>query len=513
VTRLLTSAGALALLSLVAAAAAADEFDDFRIPAHHQLDWSASFGGIAGSASGDYQNAFGNGAGRGRSVGGNTLGRFSWLADSDPRLTSISVVYFATGTRTWNATESFLDQGPINSIRLQNNASARTASESWSLDASHRCYPWALPLGFTVGLASRGSYNQAWLHDNDWSDVTFAGGRTVSLGRRRTTDWRYDHVTSAIAGVGLGRVRDATPVYEIHVLEQRLLQTGALTRPLSSAARQQLAALFSLRGSYGSFRERPARFLWKEVERIVGEDGALAAGGLDAYSVLRAGEPVYGGAGSGRDGLPSSLIARLRGFFVGAVLADFHQQQIDRNDQSQFRQDVVNDTLQPPSDLTQSQRYEAHFDRVLAGPSVEFHRPIGDRWQFDATGKALFPTRKEDKGLLVNHSGSVTGVLADRWLASLFLTQSRSLSRHASPLGDVIDFDDWGWSYGLSWNYYLEDRLSLQFVISESQAKHGSYQYSSHQRSAGLNLGLTYRFLGRYQAPGILEPANIARGN
>ena len=511
-TKLLPGAGSLALLFVLAASARGDDYADFKIPAHHQIDWAASFAANSSSGSSDYRNSFGNGAGHGRGVGGSTSSQFSWLADSDPAMTLFSARYLAVGNRTWSSGSAFFDQGPTSSINAQNNSSFRSAHESWMLAASHRWYPWATPLGFSVGLVSQGVYNQAWLHSNDWTDVNFAGGHNISLSRLRTSDWRYDHVTAGSTALGLGRVRDATAVYELSILEQRLLETGALTRPLSPAARQQLAALFYLRGSYGSFRERPARFLWKDVERVLRDDGALGAEGLDGYSILRAGEPVYGGSGSRRDGLPASPIARLRGFFVGATLTDIHQQTIERRDDSRFNQDVVNDVVQPPSNLHQSERAEAHFDRVLAGPSAEFHRPMGGRWQVDAAGQALFPTRKQDKGLDISNGGSVTALLADRWLARFSLSQFRTVVRRTTPIGDVTDADDWGWSYGASWLYYLEDRLSLQLSVSEFQEKHGSFQSANHQRSAGLNIGLNYRFLGRFQAPGILEPANLAGG-
>jgi len=199
---------------------------------------------------------------------------------------------------------------------------------------------------------------------------------------------------------------------------------------------------------------------------------------------------------------------------VGATLADVHRHSIERLHQSQFHQDVINDVIQPPTDLSQGQRAETHFDLVLAGPSAEFHEPIGTRWQVDVAGQALFPTREQDKGMAINTGGTVTALLADRWLASLSLSQSRAVRRRSTPIGDVTDADDWGWSYGASWLCYIEDRLSLELAISESQTKHRSFpQYATYQRGAGMSVGLSYRFLGRYQAPGILQPADIAREN
>lgn len=512
--RLLPGVGTLVLVSAIAAAAQGDEFDDFRIPAHHQVDWAGSFAASGSRTSSDYQHPFGNGAGRGRNIGGSTSSQFSWLADSDPSLASVTVDFSVAGGRGWSSSRSFVDQSPLASMDFQNSSANRSAAESWRVSASFRRYPWVFPLGLSLSLQTSGNYGQGWSHQEDWSALDYLGTRTVSLSRRRAADWQYRHNSGVSAGLGLGRVRDATAVYELHLLEQRLAQAGALTRPLSPPARRQLAGLFYLRGSYGGFRDRPGRFLWKDIERVLRDDGALSAEGLDGHAVLRAGEPAFGGSGSGRDGLPSSPIGRLRGFFVGVVLTDFHEQALARHDESQFRQDVINDTVQAANDQHVGTRFERHFDQVLAGPMAEYHRPLGDRWQVDFAGRALVPTRKEDESWLqVMNNGTVTALLADRWLVRFYLWQTRVVRRHSTAAGEVTDSDDWAWSYGAAWTHYLEDRLSLQLTVSETQQKHGSFQYSNHQRGAGLSLGLTYRFLGRYQAPGILEPANIAGGS
>ncbi len=87
---------------------------------------------------------------------------------------------------------------------------------------------------------------------------------------------------SGSISVGVGRVRDATSVYQTQVLEQRLLRTGALKRRLSRDAIRQLAKLFSMQGDFGLVHDYPGKHFWREVERILRENGSLAGESLDA---------------------------------------------------------------------------------------------------------------------------------------------------------------------------------------------------------------------------------------
>src|SRR5262249_49937216 len=129
----------------------------------------------------------------------------------------------------------------------------------------------------------------------------------------------YDVLLSLDASASWGRVRDATPVYQVEVLEERLRETGTLHQPLSRHAREQLAALYTVEGDVAFAHQRPTKYFWRELERILREDGVLDPGGLDAYAVQRLLEPIT---------ITGAIVARTAGYTVGpvfhAVTTQFH---------------------------------------------------------------------------------------------------------------------------------------------------------------------------------------------
>src|SRR5205823_173566 len=84
------------------------------------------------------------------------------------------------------------------------------------------------------------------------------------------------HLLTADVSLGHGRVRDATGVQLARLLEARLLEAGAIRAPLSRAAKERIAALYYLRPSLSVAHERPDRFFWREVGRVLREVGAEA---------------------------------------------------------------------------------------------------------------------------------------------------------------------------------------------------------------------------------------------
>jgi hypothetical protein len=147
--------------------------------------------------------------------------------------------------------------------------------ESWSLGGSHRRYPWAVPIGFEAAANLGGSYAQSWSAQDVRTFLLESGGSIETNRSDNVERWSYQNSVAASASAGWGRVRNATGIYDALVLEERLLGTGALTRALSPAARRRLADVMYLRGALDTVRERPGRFLWQEIERVLSEDGAL----------------------------------------------------------------------------------------------------------------------------------------------------------------------------------------------------------------------------------------------
>jgi hypothetical protein len=297
-------------------AARADDYSEFRIPPHHVMGWSGTLS-TSGNRSTSTVTGFGSSNNSSRAFQGTGSSTFSWLSDSDPARTSIGVSVLASGDGTWGSADQSIPAGVSSS-----SSDTRRGTESWSASLGQRYYPWAVPVGLDLNVVGIGQYQQSWSH----ADAQTHGNLippTVTVEHTSGERWLYRTVVQTDAAVGIGRVRDATGVYDAQVLESRLRESGALARPLSREGRRRMAALLYLRADYSKFRERPDKYLWDRVEDILREDGALGDSGLDARSIQRAGEPdIFSPSAAG---LPRSPVLRQAGAFIGAALFDFHE--------------------------------------------------------------------------------------------------------------------------------------------------------------------------------------------
>ena len=478
---------ALYLSLLTPFTAFADEFSDFRIPPHSVTSWQAGFAVQGNRASTGYPTF----SDRLRQIRGESSTDWSWFHDSEPFTTSFAFNGFAADLRDWRSQSS----GSVPGFYDQTNRRRDDAFERLLVQAEHRHHPWASAIGFRLRSTAVAFYGQSWdrEHRETLQDLgNLVWTRTVSA----SETWRYTYDVSGEVMVGVGRVRDATGVYTARVLEDRLRQSGALARPLSREARQRLVDLMTVRFAYSAVHDRPGKDLWREVEAILVTDGALSEQGLDPRSVLRASEPHYLGAGLG-DGLPSSPVTRLRGAFGGPLFTARHNRSLLRSDDEMLFTSTVNGVPQPPNASVSHLDFDLPFDEYMAGAGGEYHRPIGQRWQADLGGQVLAPVRSEDDGFLVSTEGHLAWLVADRWLAQASVQQFREIRE----TNNLTVRDDWWWSYGVGLVYYFEDRFAVQLAASEQQSDQSSVNY----RFSNISLGVTYRLMGRFRAPGMME--------
>ena len=498
---LLTACGLLA-----SPAVHADDYADFRIPAHDQLHWGLTLGTAGNRNSNDASSLFQSTDRSAASLTGLLRTRFNWLSDSDPMQSSLDFAGDLQGGRFWDKQNSLRDLSPIEVLRFEDARSQRNLLERWQLGFTHRRYPWELPMGLEVSLSGVGDYQQRWDRQSAFVSSTLGGNNSTTT-RGTDVTWSYRYGFGASLVVGLGRVRNATGVFEADVVEQRLLDAGAITRRLSSAARQRLARLIYLRGSVIAIRDRPTRSIWQALEAILQEDGVLSERGLDGYSVMKAGEPLAWG--SIFQNLPTSPVTRLRGWFAGPLLSDEHFHNVRHGHTSRFRQDAINDTLQPPQEFDNGFRLTSSFDRVMGGARAEGHWPLGSRWQIDALTQTLIPLRAEENGFQLANQGAVSYLIADRWLASAGVGHSRRVRENTVNGNQFMEEDAWGVFGFARADYYLEDRLSFGVGFSASEDHFRGTFETNEFRSIGVNLGVNYRFIGRYHAPGLLGPIDV----
>ena len=471
------------LLLLSPGMSAADSFEDFRIPEHKVFSWT---GNLTAAASQVDQSSFS------RRKFGTAQGRLgtsaSWLHDSDPRLTIFSVETNAAGQRGTNDQD-----GPFGS----GTSRRRSLSESWSMSLTERRYPWRMPLGIQYQVAARGAFSQNWSNDRS------VQGFPPDLEEQRASAHieAYEYIVLGGAAVGVGRVRDATAVYDVWVLEDRLRSRGVLRGPLSPETRERLAALIYNRSSYGSLLDRPGRRFWEDLTQILKGDGSFA-GDWDPVSALRALEPYFGPTSSSFfDFLPRSPIARQRGWFAGATSEVDYAAHVTHVTSSFFRQRTVNDTLQPPLISDSSFGQHGDFAEILVGPSVEWHRPLGPRWQADARTAQMFRTRGSG-GMSSFTTGSLAWIVTDRWLASAAASYQLELERLSSG---TFSNEAWDVNVGGNLSWFLEDHLQLGLTANAQEVRF----LHEFERDYHVSLTLGYRFAGRIENPGLTEPIRL----
>ena len=460
--RLAMSALALAALVSIPAPALADDFADFRIPDHHVLSWTGNFDGSASRFTSDAEPRWA------RNTSANaTLGSaFTRLGDGERGFSSLRLALGAAGGRN-----SIREMGsyPLVAQRSEMRSVQRVTGETWSLEASSGRYMGANPVFAGGGLSAFGNQSQSW---EARTQKSFLSGPGSTQEQRTEVDQRSRDVAThldARAELGLGRVRDVTGVYVARVIEARLLATGALGRELSHDARQRLANLVYERNRLSSVRDRPAKDLWSEIERIAESDGALGSRGIGASSAMRAGESLLESVASGRtvDGLPASVLQRSRGWRASAVVIGVHERHTQFSEGHALYHVFLDDSLLSSSETEGGLSSAATTDAVDAGVQGEWHRPLGLRWQIDASALAVVPVRKQDDGLHVESVARAGWIAADRWLFTTELQQYRLIRKDADR--EPAEIDDWYFIARVALDYEIEDHVTLRLSAYDAQ--------------------------------------------
>lgn len=462
----------IASTALAASDAADSAYWDFRIPAHRWSQWAV---GLAASGENSEDSGPGDQRSREGSLRGQLFSTASGGSESDPLFQSWRATMRLDGSRS----HSELDRvDPFQTSRDE----SWSRSTSANLNASYviRAYPWAFPLGFSSNLSTGLGKSHSF--------QSFESGRWSAPDAQQdeftTSTGRWNVSASLGIGTGLGRVRDVTPVHEAQVLEERLLATGALSRPLSRPAREKLAGLFAAGDGISFAHGRPDKYFWGELERVLSDDGALAGGSLDLYSAHKILEPRT---------LRGRMV-RSAGFFIGPAVS-LNTRQVGRNSESRHASRFYEaDTLAFESGSRTTSHRVDRQDEITTRLDAEFHHPSGPRWQYDLMQTVWIG----ESGSPVESStwGRVAWIVTDRWLVT------GSIDHRASWTGDGHDqsVEDWSFRAAATLSYFLEDSWAISLSAGEGQ----HHTRTAFDRGGDVFLGITRVISGLFDAPGLV---------
>ena len=471
--RLLPRLALVALCLVLPRRGHADDYRDFRVPDYRLLSWNLDLTGT-GSAS--------RFAPSGGTDNRSTLGRFEFrspfqaddVTESRERFISLNL-QSSPLMQTGQSTGGSLSPG--SSFEFRGIERDYAGQANWFESR----YPGANALAWNWGASF---YARMIDQDNadDYFRVAPGGEEHLSYQNRRTT---YFYTGSASLGLGRGRVRDVSGVYEAQVLESRLLETGRLLRPLTPGGRQRLAELFYLSDGITSVHDRPSKYLWTEIERVLAADGALQDGTLDAWSALRALEPVMLLAGSNR------RAGRFVGLFGFASADRGHQDTQERQESTIIQNGVIVSYY----NLESSSRTDIEQDDAGVGLEWSENHPLSMRSQLDLRSRLKWGSHETLSGLFIL---GMRHMIADRWDAELVGQYDAT----AWTTGGQRSEPDWFVTARGTLAYLIEDSWSLQasYQTFHSQSRERdlpAYQLADHE----ITLGVTYRAAGRFGAP------------
>ncbi len=478
----LARAAVLFLLLVPATALADDPYADFRIPESSGFRWLVN-GNFRRSS--DVQSEFG-GTRRATSTSPDLRTDLSAFHEKDASSWNLSARSFLR----WSRGQARSEEGSF--ARRSGSSTSRRDAQGASAFVEQSWYPGAGRYSLNAWASVNADFAQS-ISNNNGQDL-FGSQRFVFSLTNATR--RYGERSTFSLGVGVGRVRSVDGVYDAWDTERRLQANGRLQRPLSPAARTRLARLSYAGSALFYAHERSAKYYWREVERILREDGALIGESLDAYALERLIEGVR----------PGSYIPRMKGMSVvisGSLDADH-----GHNDFDSARDDAVylSDTLYFSSSRRFSQRSRIDRDEFLGGLDVNLQQPVGHRWQFGVRSSARYGAGRKRTTRFTTLAQAGWSI-ADRWSATSTIQHSATNSR----VNGVGRPPRWAFAWENSLDYWLEDAWSLSLTYSVRQQQLNFFGDGSaprdYSRNGFIGLGFTYRPAGRFAMPelGIAE--------
>lgn len=481
----------LCLMVLRAQPAAADAFTDFQIPDHswRGFGWDLTGNGNRSDGSSSASQSDGSSAGTRLAAAAN------WFRDAEHIRASHVLRVGSDGnwsrgrsrTLAWgfDGFEDFVEE------RLTNNPGdfmqgQALGSTEWTLRPEPRS--WSTRLG---ARAEAGWSREA--RHSDYLRRYLTPTRRILEYDERGEVTRHDRYLAQVdLGIGFGRVRNATGVFTVERMLERLRAEGRLERWPSADALRRLAGIFYASGGFGAVHDQPQKFLWREIERVLREDGALPESGFDAYDLLRVLEPIT---------VTTGRFSRPVGHELGPIVRFEHTHEIRRSTYTYRYERTVNDTLWTGYSWNTASRSSLGTDALRVGARAEWHRPLGLRAQLSAISEVVFDVGEPDERWSASSQLSIARLVDERWFFTAIARQTRDMDKRVGRLAT------WSTRLELGAEYFLEDRWSLSARVLQDQWRSDFNSTAAPQfaRQTGLTFGLGFN-RGAFDAPGLIDP-------
>ncbi|MCB9357682.1 MAG: hypothetical protein H6508_00505 [Calditrichaeota bacterium] len=472
---------ALLILGSLTLEAPAYELSDYRIPRHQvsslvsRFNFSAGRGGTVDAESAD----------RSANHYGNLNFSGYWLYDSENL--GIEIEPFVTAEVNGWSSERRGTGYDYRSGRtpIRSEGSSNYYHQRYSLATRGIFFPTELPLGVEWTALGQANGDQYLSHGQGSSQDTLG----IEDWSYKSDSYRISYTTRADAGLGWGRIRDASGLYKAHILEDRLEKLGRLTGKLSDETLRKIADLYYTRSDFFRRDERVERFFWNEVEAILKQDPAMT-GELDAFALFRIAESVA----------PSSPV-RHSGIRFSFYAVGRHSSSVSlygEEESSAFYPDTGERTA---SDSSSSSRSESHIEEILIGTRLQVSFPVNWRVQITGDTKLERKLHHANAGYAWHTVLMTRYALHDRWACShtfLFSRWDNHPLDRTRPRGQWAEFENW-----FSLAYYVESRVSvsgylslLQNTASESfpnEPERGRYKRFVNDVYAGITLNYFFK--------------------
>jgi hypothetical protein len=468
-------------LTLFFSSVLADDFKDFRIPDHKVIASGVGVRGMYNWGKSDLYQA----QNKSSDAWGSLFGGLYWLKDSDVLRSEIHLSASLSRSRYEEFAENYADSETGEDVRSSPQESASMSWESWY-------YPSSMPFGAYAGADGYlQTQRNSSTHTGTWS--------SEGIDYVHTLDSKYEQMfrsADLLGGIVYGRVRDASTVYQVRIVEQRLIKDGALKGELTSQTRQRIAGLFYNRAKYRYRFERYDRYFWRDIEAALKTDPAFNAQAFDAYALYHMDEEAYGWP----------RITRQCGWRIGPIVDASHAYQKQSDETREFVRYSSPDSSGVDTLNFDDNEYKFPRDNVKIGLQAAYYLPLNLRWQFEFISSFLRYVEPENNGFSLSTQANAYYEIADRWTVTGTFSHSRTLSDPSpdEPSWYLDPYNSWSYSVDADVKYYIENRTALNLSLAYSKSGYTEPQenmFDRHVSNVMAFVGITYNITGHMYSP------------